>query len=438
MAQLAGFFLANLCGMVIVLLGIQFYKDVLPVFTQGDSFMKKDYVIVSKQVSTLGSLVGKGGTFSRADIADMESQPFAKRTGAFTPAQFQVSAGMGMAGMQLSTAMFFESVPDEFVDVRLEGWTYREGQTEIPIIIPRNYLNLYNFGFAQSRNLPQLSEGVMGMMTLDVRLSGRGRTERMKGRIVGFSNRLNTILVPQAFMEWANATLGDGGETAPSRLIVEVDNPADDRIAKYFKQKLDDAHGGGSITALPIIETQAGDISAYIPTNVISITDGQIFLESELFFAGMRPAVNVGLSVSRVGGAAQTKAMKKVAGKMRMELAQFREMEVFTQFSSDLDPATQAMLDHGHALMELLKQPLYHPQPLWRQVCVLAVASERLFDDIPLKNLRDFVNDLMAHLEQSQGKVRDLVEKIQETGQLSDEDKATLIAEAEAYKKQVK
>lgn len=236
-AQLAGFFLANLCGMVIVLLGIQFYKDVLPVFTQGDSFMKKDYVIVSKQVSTLGSLVGKGGTFSRADIADMESQPFAKRTGAFTPAQFQVSAGMGMAGMQLSTAMFFESVPDEFVDVRLEGWTYREGQTEIPIIIPRNYLNLYNFGFAQSRNLPQLSEGVMGMMTLDVQLSGRGRTERMKGRIVGFSNRLNTILVPQAFMEWANATLGDGGETAPSRLIVEVDNPADDRIAKYFKQK---------------------------------------------------------------------------------------------------------------------------------------------------------------------------------------------------------
>ena len=199
--------------------------------------------------------------------------------------------------------------------------------------------------------------------------------------------------------------------------------------------RLDDAHGGGSITALPIIETQAGDISAYIPTNVISITDGQIFLESELFFAGMRPAVNVGLSVSRVGGAAQTKAMKKVAGKMRMELAQFREMEVFTQFSSDLDPATQAMLDHGHALMELLKQPLYHPQPLWRQVCVLAVASERLFDDIPLKNLRDFVNDLMAHLEQSQAA---LIKKIQETGQLSDEDKATLIAEAEAYKKQVK
>ena len=242
-AQLVGFFLANLCGMVIVLLSVQFYKDVLPVFTQGDSFMKKDYVIVSKKVSTLGSLVSKGATFSKTDIAEMQEQPFAKETGAFTPAQFEVSAGMGMAGMQLSTAMFFESVPDEFVDVRLEGWTYREGQDEIPIIIPRNYLNLYNFGFAQSRNLPQLSEGVMGMMTLDIRLSGQGRTEQMKGRIVGFSNRLNTILVPQAFMDWANVTFGKGEENAPSRLIVEVDNPADDRIAKYFKDKGYDTEG---------------------------------------------------------------------------------------------------------------------------------------------------------------------------------------------------
>lgn len=199
--------------------------------------------------------------------------------------------------------------------------------------------------------------------------------------------------------------------------------------------RLDDAHGGGSITALPIIETQAGDLSAYIPTNVISITDGQIFLESELFFAGMRPAVNVGLSVSRVGGAAQTKAIKKVAGKMRIELAQFREMEVFTQFSSDLDPATQAMLDHGHVLMELLKQPLYHPLPLWKQVCLLCVASERLLDDIPLHDIREFTNHLLAHLEQNKSQ---LIQEIQTTGNLSDETKADLLATAEAYKKQVK
>ena len=211
-AQLAGFFLANLCGMVIVLLGIQFYKDVLPVFTQGDSFMKKDYVIVSKQVSTLGSLVGKGGTFSRADIADMESQPFAKRTGAFTPAQFQVSAGMGMAGMQLYTAMFFESVPDEFVDVKLDQWHFDEASRTVPIILPRNYLNLYNFGFAQSRNLPKLSEGVMSLIQMNIRMSGNGESEVYQGNIVGFSNRLNTLLVPQSFMEWANSRFAPHAE----------------------------------------------------------------------------------------------------------------------------------------------------------------------------------------------------------------------------------
>ena len=132
--------------------------------------------------------------------------------------------------------------------------------------------------------------------------------------------------------------------------------------------RLCDALGSGSITALPIIETQAGDVSAYIPTNVISITDGQIFLESNLFFAGMRPAVNVGLSVSRVGGAAQTKAMKKASGSIRIDLAQFREMEVFTQFASDLDDMTKKQLKHGNALMELLKQPLCRPLSLHEQV----------------------------------------------------------------------
>ncbi len=136
--------------------------------------------------------------------------------------------------------------------------------------------------------------------------------------------------------------------------------------------------GGGSITALPIIETQAGDVSAYIPTNVISITDGQIFLESDLFAAGMRPAVNVGLSVSRVGGAAQTKAMKKASGSIRIDLAQYREMEVFTQFSSDLDAATNEQLEYGSGLMELLKQPLYHPLSLHEKVITLCAATHKV------------------------------------------------------------
>ena len=198
--------------------------------------------------------------------------------------------------------------------------------------------------------------------------------------------------------------------------------------------RLDDAHGGGSITALPIIETQAGDISAYIPTNVISITDGQIFLESELFNSGMRPAVNVGLSVSRVGGAAQTKAMKKVAGQMRVDLAQFREMEVFTQFSSDLDPATQAMLDHGHVLMELLKQPLYHSLAMWKEVVVLAAASNGLLDDIDLSALRSFREGLSAYVKQNGSAV---MAELQEKGTLSEENMKQLLELIKTYKKQV-
>ena len=177
--QLAGFFFANLCGMVIVLLSVQFYKDILPVFTEGDSFIKKDYIIVSKKVSTLGAFVGKSNTFSDKDIADIKAQSFTKEVGAFTPSQFKVSAGMGMekVGLQMSTDMFFESVPDGFVDVNLDKWVFNENEPVIPIIIPRNYLNLYNFGFAQSRSLPQLSEGVMGMVNLDIRISGDGRRE---------------------------------------------------------------------------------------------------------------------------------------------------------------------------------------------------------------------------------------------------------------------
>ena len=235
--QFTGFFLANWVGMVIVLLGIQFYKDVLPVFTQGDSFIKKDFLIVSKKVSTLGTFVGKSSTFSEADCEDIRRQPFTRSVGAFLPTQFKVSASLGMQGMSLSTELFFESVPDRFVDIRLDKWQFRPGDEEIPIILPRNYLNLYNFGFAQSRNLPQLSEGVMGMVTLEVRLRGQGGTRQMRGHIVGFSDRLNTLLVPESFLQWANSTFGGGVSPQPSRLIVEVNNPTDDRIAKYFRQK---------------------------------------------------------------------------------------------------------------------------------------------------------------------------------------------------------
>ena len=182
--------------------------------------------------------------------------------------------------------------------------------------------------------------------------------------------------------------------------------------------RLSDELGGGSITALPIIETQAGDVSAYIPTNVISITDGQIFLESDLFFAGMRPAVNVGLSVSRVGGAAQTKALKKVAGSIRIDLAQFREMEVFTQFSSDLDAATKEQLQYGKGLMELLKQPLCHPMSLHEQVITLCVATHKVLVDVEISKIKDFQKDMLNFFEIEHAEI---VNEIEEKKVLSDE-----------------
>ena len=189
--------------------------------------------------------------------------------------------------------------------------------------------------------------------------------------------------------------------------------------------------GGGSITALPIIETQAGDLSAYIPTNVISITDGQIFLESELFFSGQRPAVNVGLSVSRVGGAAQTKAMKKAAGSIRIDLAQYREMEVFTQFSSDLDEGTMKQLQHGRALMELLKQPMSHPFSMAEQVIILVSANAHVFSDIELSKIKGFRADMLEFFHSQHSEI---VNTIESTKDLTDETKEAIIAAANEFK----
>ena len=198
--------------------------------------------------------------------------------------------------------------------------------------------------------------------------------------------------------------------------------------------RLTQDYGGGSMTALPIIETLAGDVSAYIPTNVISITDGQIYLETDLFHAGQRPAVNVGLSVSRVGGAAQTKAVKKTAGTLRIDLARFRELEVFTQFSSDLDKATQQTLGHGKRLLELLKQPLYAPMPVGHQAAVLYVATKGMVDDVPLEQVRPLITAFLQELQDCHGGV---LEEIETSKELSDRVTEQLTAVLEETRKRV-
>ncbi len=198
--------------------------------------------------------------------------------------------------------------------------------------------------------------------------------------------------------------------------------------------RLSDELGGGSITALPIVETQAGDVSAYIPTNVISITDGQIFLESDLFFAGMRPAVNVGLSVSRVGGAAQTKAMKKASGSIRIDLAQYREMEVFTQFSSDLDDVTKEQLQYGKGLLELLKQPLCEPMSLHEQVITLCAANNRVFLRLRVNEIKQFQRDMLKYIDEQYPELGEEIERMQAIDDILTE---KIVAAAKEYKEQV-
>ena len=196
--------------------------------------------------------------------------------------------------------------------------------------------------------------------------------------------------------------------------------------------RLSEEKGGGSITALPIIETQAGDVSAYIPTNVISITDGQIFLDSSLFAAGMRPAVNVGLSVSRVGGAAQTKAMKKAAGSIRIDLAQYREMEVFTQFSSDLDASTKEQLEYGSGLMELLKQPLCHPLSLHEKVITLCAATHKVMLGVETREIKEFQTEMLRYFDE---KHPEIGQEIEEKKEISEELIEKITETAKEFKK---
>ena len=237
--QFAGFFFANLLGMLIVLLSLQVYRDVKPIFSEEDGFIRPDFLILSKRISALGTIgLGSVSTFSEKEMNELASQPFAKRVGAFTASKYKVSCSMGIDGVaQIGTEMFFESVPDAFVDVDLQKWHFSEGDDFVPIIVPKTYLAIYNFGFAQSQNLPKLSEGVVGMVEMTIAMRGNGRNEYIKGRVIGFSTRLNTILAPESFIRWSNERYAPEAEAEPSRIILEVSNPADDAIVNYINGK---------------------------------------------------------------------------------------------------------------------------------------------------------------------------------------------------------
>lgn len=236
-SQSVGFFLANWVGLSIILLGIQFYHDVLPVFTAKDSFMKADFMIMSKTIGAGSVLSGQSGQFSADEISEVEQQPFVSQVGAFTLAPYHVNADMGISGHRiLSSEIFIESIPDDFLDIPEGEWRYEEGSREVPVILPRSYVNMYNFGYAQTHSMPKVSDGLLGMIDLALQLRGNGADEVFRGRVVSLSNRMSSILVPQSFMEWSMRRFAPEAASAPTRLVVELRNPADNRIAPFMEE----------------------------------------------------------------------------------------------------------------------------------------------------------------------------------------------------------
>ncbi len=241
-ARIAGFVLSNFIGLAIVVAGVQFYQDVRSIYDDDDGFIRKDYLVVNKKVTSANTVDGTSASFTSAEVDDLARQPWVRNVGRFTSVDYRVSASVETGGRSMSTYLFFESIPSEFIDVAGSQWDYVPGQNEVPVIISKDYLTLYNFGFASSAGLPQLSESFMGGIPLRLHIASDDgtRSADFNGRVVGFSNRLNTILVPEEFMRWSNSRFGSGKPDAESasRLIVDVSSPGDVAIAPYLE-----AHG---------------------------------------------------------------------------------------------------------------------------------------------------------------------------------------------------
>ena len=238
--QFAGFFFANLFGMLIVLLGFQFYHDVVPIFTAEDSFMKSDFMIVNKKIGTANSISGRSNTFSNTEIDEIGEQSFSDKIGKFTSTEYKVDANMSVNGVPVldNGEISFESVPDNFVEVKqLSDWKYTPGSKVVPIILPRIYLTMYNFGFAQSHSLPKISDGLIGMIDFQIFIHGNKKQAQFKGKVIGFSSRLSSILVPQAFMDWSNNEYAPGQQNEPTRLIMSLKNPGDQNFTRYLDKK---------------------------------------------------------------------------------------------------------------------------------------------------------------------------------------------------------
>lgn len=268
-AQLAGFVLSNFIGLAIVVAGLQFYLDVRSLWDSEDSFLKKDYLVVNKQVTSANTLGTSDSSFTPEEISDISKQPWVRSVGRFSSPAYRVSAVMEQGGRAMSTDMFFESIPSEYIDLGNTPWTFHPGDQEVPIIISKDYLALYNFGFATSAGLPQVSEQMMSAIPLTLRLRSEDGTRELSlhGRIAGYSNRLNTILVPKDFLDWSNSQLAGvtpaASQATPRRLIIDVSSPGDVAITKYLE-----AHN------LEIAGDKSGSQASYLLNIVVGVMLG--------------------------------------------------------------------------------------------------------------------------------------------------------------------
>ncbi len=234
--QMCGFALANLFGMIIILSGYQFYNDVLPILTSEDSFMKSNYIMVTKHIGMGKTLSGRNSSFTEHDIAELKAQTFIKKIGKFTSTNYKTDARMNIGGKQiLNTEMFFESVPDEFIDVDKNLWTYTPGSTDVPVILPRTYVNMYNFGFARAHSMPLISDGLLSMIDINIIVHVNGEEKKFRGHVVALSGSLSAILVPQKFMDWSNNEFAPNEVNTSDRLLMEVTDVSDKATNQYFE-----------------------------------------------------------------------------------------------------------------------------------------------------------------------------------------------------------
>ncbi len=304
--QLLGFFMANMLGLTIVLVAVQMYNDIVPAFRGDDGVLQGTYLIVSKHISAASPLTDNSSQgFTDEEIADLSRQSFVARVGAFTPSRYRVAASIGMGSQRVGTDMFFEAVPDGFVDADLSAWRFDPSRGEIPIILPRSYLAIYNFGFAESQALPKLSEGVVSMVQMDIRLRGRGLDETLRGRVVGFSTRLNTILVPESFISWSNDRYATEPASPPTRLILELSNPTDAALPAYVSEhhldlENDRLEASRATTMLRIVAGVVAGVGLLISALALYILMLSIYLLVEKNTLKLQNLLLLGYSATRV------------------------------------------------------------------------------------------------------------------------------------------